>query len=70
MAKRKEEEMVWSKAKMAEHKMWAGVGIFIFGLVLWWTFQTYGTLRWDIAFMVAGILMVLKGLYMKGGLKL
>jgi len=65
MAKNKDEEMKWSKKDMAEHKMWVGIGVFIYGLLLWITYLVYGTLRWDIAFMVSGILLVMKGLYMK-----
>jgi hypothetical protein len=58
--------------EMKEHankKIWMGIGSVIFGAVLWWTYQNYGMLRWDIAFIVIGILMFLKGLLMKSGMK-
>ncbi|MFQ6020802.1 MAG: hypothetical protein ACE5J4_02175 [Candidatus Aenigmatarchaeota archaeon] len=37
--------------------MIGGLGLFIFGLVLWYTGD------WSIAFMIVGILGILKGLY-------
>jgi len=61
----KKESGMWSKQEMGEHKMWTGILLFIFGLALWWTFVTYGTLRWDIGLMIMGIVVFLKGLYMK-----
>jgi len=47
----------WNEKKMGEHKMWLGLGLFIFGLVLWYTNS------WATALMVIGILVFLKGLY-------
>jgi hypothetical protein len=52
--------MVKRRSKMygKEHKKWKmlmGIGIFIFGLTLWFT-------NWAVAFMVLGILAFLCGL--------
>ncbi len=48
-----------------DNKKWRAIEIFIFGLILYWTFYTYGILRWDIAIMGIGIIMFLKAMYMK-----
>lgn len=48
----------------ADKKIWMGIGVAIFGLILLWT-----SMRWDIAFTTIGVLAILKGLldkyYMK-----
>ena len=50
-------DMDWMKWK-AMHKVTMGLGLFIFGLVLWYTDN------WAMAFMIVGILAILKGLWM------
>ena len=42
----------------ASHKIAMGIGLFIFGLV------KYLGYSWEMAFMVVGILAILKGLWM------
>lgn len=69
MPRKEEVSMGEWKEHKAMHRMMTGVGVFIFGLALWWTYSQYGMYKWDIAFMVIGILMFLKGLYMKGAFK-
>lgn len=57
----------WNPKMWAMHKITMGVGIFIFGLVLWMTSSAtalQSNLNWPMAFMIIGILTIFKGLWM------
>jgi len=59
MAKQLEKMDKWDPKWHAMHKIWWGIGLFLFGFLLWVTNS-----NWPVAFMIMGILIVLKGIWM------